>query len=188
MQHDDEPATTCPVAAAYVFPRLSRIEQSLSAGQDKFLDHNIRLQAVTMRHEEHHRRITLLEGWMSEQQAENRGIHRDIQSLQAAVGGVAECLVTLTGEVRADRAERTTMFGEIRAHLAGREVEDAKRSEHEAKRTQDALKRHGALMKIGMTVAFSAAGLVAVLGALHGVFAKIPLVESIALMLARLGL
>ena len=187
MPHDEK-HPPCAVAESLVIPRINRIEQSLGTGQDKFIDHDIRLQAITLRHDEHNRRISLLEGWMAEQQAENRGIHRDIQGLQAAVGGVADGLTTLTAEVRSDRAERASMFGEIKAFFTEQAVDAVRASEREAKRTEEALKRHGTLMKIGMTVAFSVAGLVAVLGALHGVFAKIPLAESIAAMLARFGL
>lgn len=104
------------------------------------------------------------------------------------MSGVADGLTTLTAEVRTDRAERASMFGEIKTFFAEQTLETAKTAAREAKRTEEALKRHGTLMKVGMTVAFSVAGLVAVLGALHGVFAKIPLAESVAAMLARLGL
>ncbi|NCA72495.1 MAG: hypothetical protein EOM91_21030, partial [Sphingobacteriia bacterium] len=77
---DPAEKTSCVVAESLVVPRLNRIEQSLGAGQDKFLDHDLRMRALSLVHDEHHRRISMLESWMAEQQAGTRASRAVVES------------------------------------------------------------------------------------------------------------
>jgi chromosome segregation ATPase len=179
MPNDPKPIQ-CGIAEAIILPRLGRVEDAVSAQRETAAEHDLQIQRIHLKHDEANRRITILERLMSEEQAENRGMRKDIQGLQASMMSVGDQVSRLA-------AGQERFEAKLERHLDDMQRFQADQTTKISAIIVEGNALHAKRMRSAMFFAFSVAGLVAVLGALHGVIAGVPLGESIAAMLARLG-
>jgi hypothetical protein len=180
MKHDDQhtdltvnvetptPGETCHVASQFVMPHLNRLDRDVSAAHAQLRAHDVAMEKMVLWREESTRRLEFLEFGQREQQAESRRSAESFSKLSNKVELVDQKLDAVTSLVMS----LTTKFDE-------HGIQMVEKFEHETE-------RHQRLMRIGMTLASSVGGLIAILGglltaavALHSAATGAPLIESI---------